>query len=113
MLISISRYNPLLKSRCLEIVFAEIICKTLLKRNSRTPSILSKIISFAKIASHITKLCYLKFPRKIIVVKKRCLEIAFPEIISETLLKANSRVLSVLSKMVSFVKIPFRIRKLC
>ena len=57
MLISISKYNPLAKIRCLEIAFAEIICKTLLKPNSRVLSVLSKMVSFVKITSHIRKLC--------------------------------------------------------
>ena len=57
MLISISKYIPLLKNRCLEIAFAEIICKTLLKPNSRVLSVLSKIVPFVKNASHIRKLC--------------------------------------------------------
>ena len=56
MLISISKYNPLAKIRCLEIPFAEIICKTLLKPISRVLSVLSKMVSFVKIASHIRKL---------------------------------------------------------
>ena len=56
MLISISKYNPLAKIRCREIAFAEIICKTLLKPNSRVLSVLSKMVSFIKITSHIRKL---------------------------------------------------------
>ena len=57
MLISNSKKNPLEKNWCLEIAFAEIICKTLPKPNSRVLSVLSKIVSFVKIASHIRKLC--------------------------------------------------------
>ena len=57
MLISISKYNPLLKIMCLEIAFAEIICKTLQKPNSRVLTVLSKMVSCVKIASHIRKLC--------------------------------------------------------
>ena len=57
MLISISKENPLEKNWCLEISFAEIICKTLLKANSRAPSVLSKMMSFVKIASQVRKLC--------------------------------------------------------
>ena len=57
MLISISKKNPLEKNWCLEIAFAEIICKTLPKPNSGVLSVLSKIVSFVKIASHIRKLC--------------------------------------------------------
>ena len=57
MLISISKYNPLVKNPCLEVAFAEIICKTLLKLNSRASSVLSKMVLFVKIASHIRKLC--------------------------------------------------------
>ena len=57
MLISISKKNPLAKNRCLEIVFSEKICEKLLRPNSRTPSVLSKIVLFVKIASHIRKLC--------------------------------------------------------
>ena len=57
MLISISKYNPLVKIMCLERAFAEIICKTLQKPNSRVLTVLSKMVSFVKIASHIRKLC--------------------------------------------------------
>ena len=57
MLISISKYNPLIKNKYLEIVFAGIIYKPLLKPNSGTPFILSKIMSFVKIAFRIAKLC--------------------------------------------------------
>ena len=57
MLISNSKKNPLEKNWFLEIPFAEIICKTLLKPNSRARSVLSKMASFIKIASHIRKLC--------------------------------------------------------
>ena len=67
MLISISKYNRLAKIRCLEIQFAEIICKTLLKPNSRTRPGLSKMVSFVKIATDITKLCSLQFPREILL----------------------------------------------
>ena len=56
MLISICQYIPLLKNMYLEIAFAEIICKTLLKPNSRVLSVLSKLVSFVKIASDIRKL---------------------------------------------------------
>ena len=57
MLISISKKNPLEKNWCLEISFAEIICKTLLNATSRARSFLSKMVSFVKIASQIGKLC--------------------------------------------------------
>ena len=57
MLISISKKKPLVKNSCVEIAFAEIILKTLLKPNSRAPSVLSKMVLFVKIASHIKKLC--------------------------------------------------------
>ena len=57
MLISISKKNPLVKKRIQEIEFAEIICKTLLKPNSRVLTVLSEIVSFVKIASHLRKLC--------------------------------------------------------
>ena len=57
MLISISKYSPPVKNTCLEIAFAEIICKTLLKPNSRAPSVLSKMVLFVKIACHKRKLC--------------------------------------------------------
>ena len=57
MLISISKKNPLEKNWCLEIAFAEIICKTLPKPNSRAPSVRSKMVLFVKIASLIRKLC--------------------------------------------------------
>ena len=57
MVIEISKKNPLVKNRRVEIAFAEIICKTLLKPNSRVLSILSKIVLFVKIASHTRKLC--------------------------------------------------------
>ena len=57
MLISISKYNPLVKNSCVEIAFAEIICKPLLKPNSTVLSVLWKIMSFVKISSHIGKLC--------------------------------------------------------
>ena len=56
MLISISKKNPLEKNLCLEISFVDIICKTLLKPKSRAPSVLSKMVSFVKIASQIKKL---------------------------------------------------------
>ena len=57
MLISISMENPLVKNSCVEIAFAEIICKTLMKPNSRVLSVFSEIVSFVKIASHTRKLC--------------------------------------------------------
>ena len=57
MLVSISKYNPLVKNSCVEIAFAEIICKTLLESNSRVLSVLSEIVLFVKIASHTRKLC--------------------------------------------------------
>ena len=57
MLISISKYSPLVKKRCLEIAFAEIICKSFHKPNSGAPSVLSKTVLFVKIACHIRKLC--------------------------------------------------------
>ena len=57
MLTSISNKNPLVKDTCVEIAFAEIICKTSLKTNSRPQSVLSKMMSFVKISSHIRKLC--------------------------------------------------------
>ena len=57
MLISISKKNPLVKNMCLEVAFAEITCKRLLKPNSRAPSVLWEVVSFVKIASHIRKLC--------------------------------------------------------
>ena len=57
MLILISKKNPLLKNSCVEIAFADIICKTLLKPNSRVLSVLSKIVSFVKIAFDTRKLC--------------------------------------------------------
>ena len=44
MLISISNKNPHEKDWCLEISFAEIICKTLLNATSRAPSVLSKMV---------------------------------------------------------------------
>ena len=56
MLISISKENPLVKNSCVEIAFAEIICKTLMKPSSRVLSVLSEIVSFVKIASHARKL---------------------------------------------------------
>ena len=56
MLTLISKKNPLLKNSCVEIAFAEIICKTLPKPNSTALSVLSKIVSFVKIASHTRKL---------------------------------------------------------
>ena len=56
MLISISKKNSPVKSMCLEIAFAEITCKILLKPNSRAPSVLSKMVLFVKIASHIRRL---------------------------------------------------------
>ena len=55
--ISISKKNPLVKNKCLEIAFAEIIFKSLLKPKSRAPSVLSKMVSFVQIACHIRKLC--------------------------------------------------------
>ena len=54
---SISKYNPLIKNTCLEIAFVEIICKGLLKPNSRAPLVNPKIVSFVKIACQISKLC--------------------------------------------------------
>ena len=47
------------------------------------------------------------------LVKNRVLERAFAKIKCKMLLEANSRVLSVLVKIVSFVKIAFHTRKLC
>ena len=67
MLPSTSKKNPLVKNSCVEIAFAEIICKTLLKPNSSAPSVLSKMVSFVKIATHIRKLCSLQFPREILL----------------------------------------------
>ena len=57
MIISISKEYPLVKNSCMELAFPEIICKTLLNPNIRPPSVLSKMMSFVKIASHISKLC--------------------------------------------------------
>ena len=57
MLISISKYNPLLNNMGLEMAFADIICKTLLMPNSRPPSVLSNIVLFVKIACDVSKLC--------------------------------------------------------
>ena len=57
MLISISKKNLLVKNGCVEIAFTEIICKTLLRPNCRVLSVLSKTVSFVKIASHTRKLC--------------------------------------------------------
>ena len=57
MLVSNSKYNPLVKKRFLEIAFAEIICKMLLEPNSRVLSVLSEIVLFVKITSHRRKLC--------------------------------------------------------
>ena len=57
MLILISKENPLVKNMCLEIAFAEVICKRLLKPNSRAPSGLSEMVSFVKISSDIRNLC--------------------------------------------------------
>ena len=62
MLISISKQNPLEENWCLEIAFVEIICKTLLKPKSRASSVLSKIVSFVKIASQIRKLYSFQLP---------------------------------------------------
>ena len=56
MLISISKNNPLAKIRCREIAFADIICKTLQKTNSRVLSVLSKIVLFGKITCYMRKL---------------------------------------------------------
>ena len=47
------------------------------------------------------------------LVKYSCVEIALAERICKKLIKWNSRPLSVLSKITSFVKIPSHIRKLC
>ena len=57
MLISNSKKKPLVKNSCVEIAFAEIILKTLLKPNSRAPSVPWKMVSFVQIACHIRKLC--------------------------------------------------------
>ena len=57
MIISISEEYPLVKNSCMELAFPEIICKTLLNPNIRLPSVLSKMMSFVKIACHISKLC--------------------------------------------------------
>ena len=54
--ISISKEIPVVKNSSVEIALAEIICKTLLKRNSRPPSVLSKMVSLVKVPSHIRKL---------------------------------------------------------
>ena len=69
MVILIFKRNPLIKNSCVEIAIAEIICKTLLKRNSRPPSVLSKMVSLVKIASHTRKLCQFQFQRKILLQK--------------------------------------------
>ena len=57
MIISISKEYPLVKNSCVELAFPEKICKTLMNPNCRTPSVLSKMMSFVKIACHISKLC--------------------------------------------------------
>ena len=57
MLIPISKKNLLEKNSCVEIPFAKIICKTLLKPNCRPPSVLWEMVSFVKIASHVNRLC--------------------------------------------------------
>ena len=57
MLTSISKKNPVVKKSCVELAFAEIICKMLQKPNSGTPSVLPKMVPFIKIACHIRKLC--------------------------------------------------------
>ena len=57
MVILTFKSNPLLKNSCVELAPAEIICKRLLKAKSRSPSVLLKMVSFVKIASHIRKLC--------------------------------------------------------
>ena len=57
MLISISKKNPVVKKSCVELAFAEIICKMLQKPNSGPPSVLPKMVPFIKIACHIRKLC--------------------------------------------------------
>ena len=67
MVILIFKTNPLVKTGCVEIAFAEIICKILLKPDSRSLSVLSKIMSFVKIASHIRKLCQFQFSTKILL----------------------------------------------
>ena len=56
MVIELSMYNPLVKNSRVEMGFAEIFCKTLLKPNSRPQAVLSKIMSFVKIASNIRNL---------------------------------------------------------
>ena len=53
MLISNSYKYPLVETGYVEIAFADIICKTLLKPNSRPPSVLSKMVLFVKIAFDI------------------------------------------------------------
>ena len=67
MLISISKKNPLVKNMFLEIAFAEIICKTLLKLNSGDPSLPSKMVSLVQIACHIRKLCSFQFPKTVLL----------------------------------------------
>ena len=57
MVIEISKKNTLVKNSRVEIAFAEIICKTLLKPNSRVLSVLSKMVSFVQIAFHTRMLC--------------------------------------------------------
>ena len=69
MLISNSKKNPLEKNWFLEMPFAEIICKTLQQRNSRAPSVLSKMVSFVKIVSQIRNLCYFQVQSKILLKK--------------------------------------------
>ena len=56
MLISISKENPLEKIWFLEIAFAERICKSLLKPNSRVVSVIFKMGLLVKITCHIRKL---------------------------------------------------------
>ena len=54
--ILVFKTNPLVKYSCVEIALADIICKTLLKRNSRPQSVLMKMVSLTKIPCHIRKL---------------------------------------------------------
>ena len=67
MIILIFKSNPLVKNSCVEIALAEMICKTLLMRNSRPPSVLSKMVSLVKIASHTRKLCQFQFQSNILL----------------------------------------------
>ena len=74
MLISISKKSPLVKTRCLEIAFGDIILKTLLRPNSRAPSVLSKEMLFVKKNLSYKKVMLISISKYNPLVKNSCVE---------------------------------------